>query len=119
MVKSFSRSLRDTKSPSVDGAAPASRANERKVLDVPVTTVEKLEAFTPKVGYPERWRDYSSLETDPADLLGKLVVVVANLAPRTMKFGVSEGMIIAAGPGGDDIFLLAPDEGAVPGQRVS
>lgn len=56
---------------------------------------------------------------DPADLLGKLVVVVANLAPRTMKFGVSEGMIIAAGPGGDDIFLLAPDEGAVPGQRVS
>lgn len=55
----------------------------------------------------------------PADLLGKLVVVVANLAPRTMKFGVSEGMIIAAGPGGEDIFLLSPDEGAVPGQRVS
>lgn len=55
---------------------------------------------------------------EPADLLGKLVVVVANLAPRTMKFGVSEGMIIAAGPGGEDIFLLSPDEGAVPGQRV-
>ncbi len=54
----------------------------------------------------------------PADLVGKLVVVVANLAPRTMKFGVSEGMIIAAGPGGEDIFLLSPDEGAVPGQRV-
>jgi len=54
----------------------------------------------------------------PADLVGRLVVVVANLAPRQMKFGVSEGMIVAAGPGGEDIFLLSPDEGAVPGQRV-
>ncbi|MDF1751674.1 MAG: methionine--tRNA ligase [Verrucomicrobiales bacterium] len=55
---------------------------------------------------------------EPEDLLGKLVVMVANLAPRKMKFGVSEGMIIAAGPGGKDIFVLNPDEGAVPGQRV-
>jgi len=54
----------------------------------------------------------------PADLVGRLVVVVANLAPRQMKFGVSEGMIVAAGPGGEDIFLLSPDEGALPGQRV-
>jgi len=44
--------------------------------------------------------------------------MVANLAPRKMKFGVSEGMIVAAGPGGEDIFILSPDEGAVPGQRV-
>lgn len=55
---------------------------------------------------------------EPADLVGKLVVMVANLAPRKMKFGVSEGMIIASGPGGEDVFLLSPDDGAVPGQRV-
>jgi len=55
---------------------------------------------------------------DPATLEGRLVVCVANLAPRKMKFGVSEGMVIAAGPGGQDIFLLSPDAGAVPGQRV-
>jgi methionyl-tRNA synthetase len=54
----------------------------------------------------------------PADLVGRLVVVVANLAPRQMKFGTSEGMVIAAGPGGSDIFLLSPDSGAKPGQRV-
>tara|TARA_R110002096_G_scaffold16106_23_gene55144 strand:- start:21913 stop:23952 length:2040 start_codon:yes stop_codon:yes gene_type:complete len=54
----------------------------------------------------------------PEDLVGKLVIVAANLAPRKMKFGVSEGMVIAAGPGGKDVFLLQPDSGAQPGQRV-
>ena len=44
--------------------------------------------------------------------------MVANLAPRKMRFGVSEGMILAAGPGGRDIWLLSPDDGAEPGQRV-
>ncbi|HVS15098.1 MAG TPA: methionine--tRNA ligase [Thermoanaerobaculia bacterium] len=51
-------------------------------------------------------------------LEGRLVVVVANLAPRKMRFGVSEGMVLAAGPGGEEVFLLSPDSGAVPGQRV-
>jgi methionyl-tRNA synthetase len=55
---------------------------------------------------------------DPAQLVGRLVVICANLAPRKMKFGVSEGMVLAAGPGGKDIFVLSPDTGAVPGQRV-
>ncbi len=54
----------------------------------------------------------------PADLVGRLVVCVANLAPRQMKFGTSEGMVTAAGPGGADVFLLAVDSGAMPGQRV-
>jgi methionyl-tRNA synthetase len=54
----------------------------------------------------------------PEDLVGKLVVCVANLAPRTMKFGVSEGMVCASGPGGPDVFVITVDEGAVPGQRV-
>ena len=56
---------------------------------------------------------------DPGNLVGRLVVVVANLAPRKMRFGTSEGMVLAASPGGDDIFLLAPDEGAEPGMRVT
>ncbi len=55
---------------------------------------------------------------DPAELVGRLTVVVANLAPRKMRFGVSEGMVLAAGPGGKDIFLLSPDDGAEPGMRV-
>lgn len=54
----------------------------------------------------------------PEDLVGKLTVMVANLAPRKMRFGVSEGMVLAAGPGGDDIYLLEPHEGAKPGMRV-
>lgn len=54
----------------------------------------------------------------PEDLEGRLTVMVANLAPRKMRFGVSEGMVMAAGPGGKEIFLLSPDEGAVPGMRV-
>ena len=54
----------------------------------------------------------------PADLVGRQVVMVANLAPRKMRFGVSEGMVLGAGPGGEEIFLVAPDPGARPGMRV-
>ncbi|BEH72985.1 methionine--tRNA ligase [Edwardsiella tarda] len=55
---------------------------------------------------------------DPQALVGRLTVMVANLAPRKMRFGISEGMVMAAGPGGKDIFLLSPDCGAQPGQQV-
>lgn len=54
----------------------------------------------------------------PEALEGKLTVMVANLAPRKMKFGVSEGMVLAAGPGGQDIWILEPQEGAQPGMRI-
>jgi len=54
----------------------------------------------------------------PEELIGRLVVCCANLAPRKMRFGTSEGMVLAAGPGGKDIYILSPDSGAVPGQRV-
>ena len=54
----------------------------------------------------------------PEEIEGRLTVVVANLAPRKMRFGLSEGMVLAAGPGGKDIFLLNPDDGAKPGMRV-
>jgi len=54
----------------------------------------------------------------PEDLEGKLTLVIANLAPRKMRFGTSEGMVLAAGPGGKDIWILSPDEGAMAGMRV-
>ena len=55
---------------------------------------------------------------DPAALIGRLTVMVANLAPRKMRFGISDGMVLAAGPGERDIFLLSPDSGAMPGMEV-
>jgi len=55
---------------------------------------------------------------DPANLVGRLTVVVANLEPRKMRFGISAGMVLAAGAGGKDIFLLTPDSGAGPGMRI-
>jgi methionyl-tRNA synthetase len=54
----------------------------------------------------------------PDELRGRLTVMVANLKPRKMKFGMSEGMVLAAGPGGNDIWLLSPDQGAKPGMRI-
>ena len=54
----------------------------------------------------------------PEDLIGKMTVMVANLAPRKMRFGMSEGMVLAAGPGGKDLWILNPDDGAQPGMRV-
>jgi methionyl-tRNA synthetase len=54
----------------------------------------------------------------PEQLVGRQVVLVANLAPRKMRFGTSEGMLLAAGPGGDDIFLVSPDDGAQAGMRI-
>jgi methionyl-tRNA synthetase len=54
----------------------------------------------------------------PEQIEGRLTVVVANLQPRKMRFGTSEGMVLAAGPGGTDIYLLTPDSGARPGMRI-
>jgi methionyl-tRNA synthetase len=54
----------------------------------------------------------------PDQLQGKYTVMVANLAPRKMRFGVSEGMVLAAGPGGKELWILQPDAGALPGMRI-
>lgn len=85
-----------------------------------VPEARKLVQLTLSLGGEERRNVFAGIKSayQPEDLVGRLVVMVANLAPRKMKFGVSEGMIIAAGPGGGDIFLLSPDDGALPGQRV-
>ena len=71
-------------------------------------------------GKPELRTVFSGIKSAyaPASLVGRLTVMVANLAPRKMKFGMSEGMVLAAGPGGKDIWLLEPDNGAQPGMRV-
>ena len=85
----------------------------------PVEGADKLLALTLDVGDSER-QVFAGIKAayDPASLVGRHVIVVANLAPRKMRFGVSEGMVLAAGPGGEDIFLLSPDDGAKPGMRV-
>src|SRR5690554_593854 len=86
-----------------------------------VTGADKLLRLTLDLGGEQRnvFAGIKSAYPDPAVLEGRLTACVANLAPRKMKFGVSEGMVLAAGPGGKDIFLLSPDAGAQPGQRIS
>ena len=84
-----------------------------------VEGADKLLALTLDVGDSSR-KVFAGIKAayDPDSLVGRHVIVVANLAPRRMKFGVSEGMVLAAGPGGSDIFLLSADQGAKPGMRV-
>ncbi len=85
-----------------------------------VEGAEKLLRLTLDVGNEKR-TVFSGIKEayKPEELEGRLTVLVYNLAPRKMKFGVSEGMVLAAGPGGRDIFLLSPDSGATPGMIVS
>ena len=85
-----------------------------------VDGADKLLRLTLDVGNEKR-TVFSGIKEayKPEELEGRLTVLVYNLAPRKMKFGVSEGMVLAAGPGGEDIFLLSPDSGATPGMIVS
>ncbi len=96
-----------------------------KVVDAKhVPGADKLLELALDVGDGER-RVFSGIRSayDPASLIGRLTVVVANLAPRKMRFGTSEGMILAAAganqDGGEDIFIVSPDAGAKPGMAVS
>ena len=81
--------------------------------------VTKLLKFQLDIGGETR-QVFSGIKSayKPEELEGKLTVMVANLKPRKMKFGMSEGMILAAGPGGSDLWILEPHEGAQPGMRV-
>ncbi len=85
----------------------------------PVSGADKLLRLTVDLGGETR-SVFAGIKAayEPQQLVGRLVVVVANLAPRKMRFGVSEGMVLAGGPGGRDIFLLSADDGAQPGMRV-
>ena len=90
-----------------------------------VEGADKLLRLTLDIGAEAPRNVFAGIKSayDPARLEGRLTVMVANLAPRKMKFGLSEGMVLAAsaepgsgGPAG--IFLLAPDSGATPGMRI-
>ena len=85
-----------------------------------VPEAKKLLKLTLSLGGGETRTVFAGIKAAyaPEDLVGRLVVMVANLAPRKMKFGVSEGMVVAAGPGEAEVFLLSPDAGAKPGQRL-
>ena len=84
-----------------------------------VPKADKLLKFQLDIGGETR-QVFSGIKAayNPEDLVGKYTVVVANLKPRKMKFGMSEGMILAAGPGGKDLWILEPHEGAQPGMRI-
>lgn len=84
-----------------------------------VEGADKLLKLTLDIGLAEK-QVFAGIKSAyaPEDLVGKLTVMVANLAPRKMRFGLSEGMVLAAGPGGKDLFILNPDAGAQPGMRV-
>lgn len=84
-----------------------------------VPEADKLLKLTLDIGLEQR-QVFAGIKSayQPEELVGKLTVMVANLAPRKMRFGMSEGMVLAAGPGGKDLFILNPDEGAQPGMRV-
>ncbi|CAN5270862.1 methionine--tRNA ligase [soil metagenome] len=86
----------------------------------PIPEAKKLLKLTLGLGGTETRTVFAGIKSayEPGALVGRLVVLVANLAPRQMKFGLSEGMVIASGPGGAEVYLLSPDSGAVPGQRV-
>ncbi|MCP9269619.1 methionine--tRNA ligase [Xenorhabdus bovienii] len=81
---------------------------------------DKLLKLTLDLGSETRqvFSGIRSAYPDPKALENRLTVMVANLAPRKMRFGISEGMVMAAGPGGKEIFLLSPDSGAQPGMQV-
>ena len=85
-----------------------------------VPEARKLLKLTLSLGGEVRKSVFAGIKKayKPEDLVGRLVICVANLQPRQMKFGLSEGMVAAAGSGGDEVFLLSPDSGAKPGQRV-
>jgi len=85
-----------------------------------VEGADKLLRLTLDLGGEQRnvFAGIKEAYPDPESLVGKHTVCVANLAPRKMRFGVSEGMVLAAGPGGEDIYLLEPHDGAKPGMQV-
>jgi methionyl-tRNA synthetase len=99
-------------------------------LDLRVATVldakfvdgsDKLLQLTLDLG-TERRNVFSGIRSayDPAKLIGRQVVMIANLMPRKMRFGVSEGMVLCANPdSGPEVFLLSPDSGAAAGMKVT
>lgn len=105
---------------SIDDFAKVDLRIARIIAAEHVPEANKLLKLTLSLGGDERRQVFAGIKAayQPEALVGRLVVMVANLAPRKMRFGLSEGMVTAAGPGGAEVFLLGVDEGGQPGQRV-
>lgn len=104
----------------IDDFAKVDLRIARVIAAEDVPEADKLLKLTLSLGGEERRTVFAGIKKAyrPEHLLGRQVVVVANLAPRKMKFGLSEGMIVATGPGGSEVFLLGVDDGGKVGQRV-
>ncbi|MHB8472679.1 MAG: methionine--tRNA ligase [Gammaproteobacteria bacterium] len=128
--------MTDTTAPTASAAGPLTQDPIRPEIsyddfakiDLRIATIvaanhvegaEKLLQLTLDIGGETR-NVYAGIKEayDPGTLVGRQTVMIANLAPRKMRFGVSEGMVLAAGPGKKDLWILAPDQGAQPGMRV-
>jgi methionyl-tRNA synthetase len=118
-----------TEAPALDGEPATISIDEFGKVDLRIARIEsaervdgadKLLRLGVDLGDLGRRTIFAGIRSayEPDQLVGRLTVVVANLAPRKMRFGTSEGMVLAAGPGGKDIFVLAPDAGARPGMKV-
>ena len=108
--------------PTID-AAEFARIDLRVALIMDAKEVpgaDKLLELTLDIGEGERRTVFAGIKSKyrPEQLIGRSTVMVANLAPRKMRFGISEGMVLAAGPGGSELWLIRPEEGAKPGMRV-
>lgn len=104
----------------IDDFAKVDLRVARVIAAEDVPEAKKLLKLTLGLGGDTRRTVFAGIKSayKPEDLIGRLVICVANLAPRQMKFGLSEGMVTAAGAGGQEIYLLSPDTNAKPGMRV-
>lgn len=92
-----------------------------KIIEAePVEGADKLLKLTLDIGLEATKTVFAGLKKaySAEDLVGKHTAFVANLTPRKMRFGLSEGMVLAAGPGGDELWILEPHEGAQPGMAI-
>jgi len=112
-----------------DGASDTITIDDFKKVDLRVARIanaehvegsDKLLKLTLDLGTETR-TVFAGIKSayDPAKLIDRLTVVVANLAPRKMKFGVSQGMVLAASGEGPGLFILSPDSGATPGMKIN
>ncbi|RUO44067.1 methionine--tRNA ligase [Aliidiomarina taiwanensis] len=139
MIEESKESLQETAAPAQETPAPTQAAIEPIAAEIEfddfmkvdmrvarivnaehVEGADKLIKLTLDIGLAETKQVFAGIKAayQPESLVGQLTVMVANLKPRKMRFGLSEGMVLAAGPGGDDLYILNPHEGAQPGMQV-
>jgi len=118
--KDSDKTAHDTDTISFDDFAKVDLRIAKIVEANHVEGADKLLQLTLDIGEENTRNVFAGIKSayTPEDLTGKLTVMVANLAPRKMKFGISEGMVLAAGPGGKELYILEPTAGAQPGMKV-